>query len=283
MTSSPTTVDPKRLRLLMQILNRGNAFIYHCFSEPVAGVFMRTNGISTLVCRIEQSEIDVLAASNAVTPYARTARGVRYRPEINTDIPQTQRDRRRSPTAADRRKSKFLEAEKFFCTGKNSEPQAMTVNLGESPLGWLSKRRDAEGRPFLSKVEVEAGERLRADFERAHFAPSLTQDWRKFMAAGASEGSGASAQERSLDSGSEAAKERVMTALGALGPGLSDVAFRTCCFLEGLETVEKHMAWSARSGKIVLKIALQRLAQHYDFTMPPSEHGGISTLRISAP
>jgi hypothetical protein len=45
----------------------------------------------------------------------------------------------------------------------------------------------------------------------------------------------------------------------ALGPGLSDVVMRVCCFLEGLETTERRLGWSARSGKVVLKIGLQRL------------------------
>ena len=60
-----------------------------------------------------------------------------------------------------------------------------------------------------------------------------------------------------------AARDRVAAALRALGPGLGDVALRCCCYLEGLETAEKRMGWSARSGKIVLRIALQRLKAHY--------------------
>ena len=38
----------------------------------------------------------------------------------------------------------------------------------------------------------------------------------------------------------------------------------TLCYLEGLETTEQKLGWAARSGKIVLRIALQRLRRHYD-------------------
>jgi hypothetical protein len=54
-----------------------------------------------------------------------------------------------------------------------------------------------------------------------------------------------------------------LQAIKDLGPGLSDVALRCCCLREGLETTEKRMGWSARSGKVVLRIALQRLSLFY--------------------
>ena len=63
-------------------------------------------------------------------------------------------------------------------------------------------------------------------------------------------------------------RDRVSAVLRDLGPGLGDVALRVCCFLEGLETAERRMGWSARSGKVVLKIALQRLAEHYGYAGP---------------
>ncbi len=69
---------------------------------------------------------------------------------------------------------------------------------------------------------------------------------------------------RRAASGSQAARDRLAMALGALGPGLGDVALRCCCFLEGLEAAEQRMGWSARSGKIVLRIALMQLKLHYD-------------------
>ena len=64
--------------------------------------------------------------------------------------------------------------------------------------------------------------------------------------------------------GPQDARDRVSEALRALGPGLADVVLRVCCFLEGIEAAERRMGWASRSGKVVLRIALQRLAAHYD-------------------
>jgi hypothetical protein len=133
------------------------------------------------------------------------------------------------------------------------------VNLGESPLGWLASRRGADGAPFLAQDEVEAGERLRDDFESAQMGPRVTQDWRGFLTprdGGRGPGGGPA-------EGPMHARDRLSRALADLGPGLADVALRACCFLEGLEATERRMGWSARSGKVVLKIALQRLSLHY--------------------
>jgi hypothetical protein len=38
---------------------------------------------------------------------------------------------------------------------------------------------------------------------------------------------------------------------------------RVCCFLEGIESAEKALGWPSRSGKLVLGLALDRLARHY--------------------
>ncbi|MGG7565016.1 DUF6456 domain-containing protein [Rhodovulum sp. DZ06] len=136
----------------------------------------------------------------------------------------------------------------------------MQVNMGETPLGWLARRKGADGRPFLTAEEVVAGERLREDFERAQAGPKIAQDWSRFLASVDESARGAG---RGPAEGPAAARERLAQALEALGPGLNDAALRACCFLEGLEATERRMGWAARSGKVVLKIALGRLAQHY--------------------
>lgn len=138
-------------------------------------------------------------------------------------------------------------------------------NVAESPLAALSRRRDRDGEPFLSAELVAAGERLREDFELAQMGPRVTQNWDRFLTAGTDRGQfGAGGPGGLSGGGPDAARARVAAALSELGPGLGDMVLRVCCFLEGLETAEKRMGWSARSGKIVLRIALLRLRRYYD-------------------
>lgn len=135
-------------------------------------------------------------------------------------------------------------------------------NVAESPVSMLARRRGPDGKPFLEDALVAAGERLREDFETAQMGPRVAQNWDRFLT-GRDRGAFAP-DDNAPARGPEAARERVHAALRDLGPGLGDVALRVCCFLEGLELTEKHMGWSARSGKIVLRIALQRLKRHYE-------------------
>ncbi len=145
---------------------------------------------------------------------------------------------------------------------EDGRQRKVRYNLAESPLVALSRRRDKDGEPFLSEGLVGAGERLREDFELAQLGHRLNQHWDEFL--------NGSIEITGLDDGKpvpaavENARERVKAALEALGPGLGDVALRCCCYLEGLESAERRMGWSARSGKIVLRIALQRLRLHYE-------------------
>lgn len=143
---------------------------------------------------------------------------------------------------------------------EDGRPRPVACNLAESPVTLLARRRDRDGRPFLAPELVAAAERLREDFELAQIGPRVAQNWDRFLTGGdrGSFGGGGPAE------GPRAARDRVAAALRELGPGLGDVALRCCCFLEGLEATERRMGWSARSGKVVLRIALTRLRRHYD-------------------
>lgn len=140
-------------------------------------------------------------------------------------------------------------------------PRRMRYNLAESPFAALARRRDKDGKLFLEPDLVAAGERLREDFELAQMGPRVAQNWDRFLTAG---DRGAIQPDSGPGEGSTRARARVAAALRDLGPGLGDVVLRCCCYLEGLEVAEKRMGWSARSGKIVLRIALARLKRHYE-------------------
>ena len=141
-------------------------------------------------------------------------------------------------------------------------PRKLRYNLAESPVSALGRRRDKDGKPFLEPELVQAAERLREDFEAAQMGPRVTQNWDRFLTAGDRGGF----RPDTGGGGSGAARDRVAVALRDLGPGLGDVVLRVCCFLEGIEAAERRMGWAARSGKIVLRIALMRLRRHYDET-----------------
>jgi hypothetical protein len=127
--------------------------------------------------------------------------------------------------------------------------------MAESPILALSRRKGPDGKPFLSEGLVGAAERLREEYELAQSRGGpVTLDEDTTIPKGCT----------LTAPGAEMARVRVARALADLGPGLSDVALHSCCRLEGMETLEKRMGWAARSGKIVLRIALQRLRRYYD-------------------
>ncbi len=134
----------------------------------------------------------------------------------------------------------------------------VATNAAESPLAWLATRKDRDGSPFLDHAQRSAGERLARDHSRGHHADRVTQSWDASGVRGSARRDGLSAGEGAL-----AARRRVEAALSAVGPGLADVLVAVCCEEIGLEAAEKRLGWPQRSGKVVLKLALDRLAAHY--------------------
>lgn len=136
------------------------------------------------------------------------------------------------------------------------EPLYATVNVAESPLSWL--RSHAGGRA-LSAEEFAAGELLRDDFTRARMTATMTANWERPVSGGQR---GVNRVEEAADQ-AIAARKRFAAALASVGPGLSDVLVSVCCELRGLEECERRLQWPRRSAKLVLRIALERLARHY--------------------
>ena len=137
------------------------------------------------------------------------------------------------------------------------------VNLGETPLGRLRRRKGPDGKPLLTDHQFDAGERLREDFTKAQLTPKITSDLS--LPPGQKTRRGPSTA-LNIQDVALAARDRVHNALQAVGSGLSDVLLEVCCLLNGLEQMEQNLGWPRRSGKVVLLIALDRLADHYGLT-----------------
>ena len=131
--------------------------------------------------------------------------------------------------------------------------RSVTVNLAESPLGWLKSRG------HVSPRQYEAGDRLREDWERAQYAPGVTMRW---DASGIG-GGGRAPEAMSASDAQIAARRRFDEAVAEVGGGLSDVLWRVVCAGEGMRDAERALGWPARAGKLVLSLALDRLADHY--------------------
>ena len=130
----------------------------------------------------------------------------------------------------------------------------VTVNVQESPLGWLRSRGHVDARQF------EAGQRLRADYEMASLGARVTMRW---DTSPRSRGRGEAPQGMDPTLAQIAAKRRFDAGVAAVGAGLRDVLWRVVCAGEGLAVAEKGLGWPARAGKLVLGLALDRLADHY--------------------
>ncbi len=175
----------------------------------------------------------------------------------------------------------WLEGRAALVTGRKAESRSREVTdpdgishrirvTDESPLDWLARRKDGNGKPYLSREEVMAGERLRRDYESGMLGAKVTASWDPALTCSSgrrTEGvakDGLNLSERAL-----AARERVHAALTHVGPGLDEILLEVCCLSRGLEAAERRLGWPRRSARLVLRMALSRLAEHYGLMQKP--------------
>ncbi len=139
--------------------------------------------------------------------------------------------------------------------GQDGRLQPVQVNTQEGTLGrWAA---------HLDPSELAAAERFCADYARSSLHQQTTRNWDLT----------APARQKGWRGGPDAAplaamaaKDRVMDALSAVGTGLEPVLVAVCIRGEGISAVERRFGWAQRSGRTVLKLALQQLARHYGIT-----------------
>ena len=132
--------------------------------------------------------------------------------------------------------------------------RTVAVNIGESPLAWL------HARGHLTDRQYRAGDLLRADWERAGLAPQVTMRWDAAPTQGGRKGAGRPSDPTLAQL---SARERFHAGIAAAGPGLADILWRVACAGEGLAAAERALGWPSRAGKLVLTLALDRVAAWY--------------------
>jgi hypothetical protein len=128
------------------------------------------------------------------------------------------------------------------------------VNAAESPLALLRRRQ------MIGVVQFEAGDKLRRDYTIGQLTPRMGVDYSAPV--------GGRSFRPDLAETVLAARQRFNRALCAAGPGLAEVLFDVCCYLMTLDECEKNHAWPRGSARVVLSLALDRLAGHYGMTAP---------------
>ena len=98
------------------------------------------------------------------------------------------------------------------------------------------------------------------DWERSQLPPNVTMSW---DAAPIARGRGGAPAGADLSASQLDARRRFEAAVASAGPGLSDILWRIVCAGEGMRDAETALGWPARAGKLVLTMALDRLALYY--------------------
>jgi hypothetical protein len=157
-------------------------------------------------------------------------------------------------------KRQLLDADAFAAQHRlpAPHPDGTERNLAESPLARLAAVTPGTP-PFLAPHQVEAGERVRKLAERAQLQPRVTMSYSAAHTAGG-KGSGTAAE---ISDMAASARRALNDMARILPPDCAGVVFDVCGLLKGLQIVEQERGWPRRSAKLVLRIGLEQLAQHF--------------------
>ena len=162
----------------------------------------------------------------------------------------------------------------FRCGAAATKPISNDL---ESPLARLVLLKSPDGQPYIDRQQYEAGERLRRDFERTQLAARTTANYDASTVSGGRHWQMGDNTIARLTDNAIAARQRLHAALEAVGPELSGMIYHVCCLAGGLEQAEQRLELPRRAGKVVLALALTRLARHYGLK-PDMKHAGPRTI-----
>lgn len=233
--------DDARLRRARTLLGRAGAWI-DAADGTAYPLRLSPDRRRRAPMRLTEAELAALIA----------APGLRPRPDggwTPRTSPTERPDRAGRPGVVEGRRTVIL---------SDSRSASLPANLGQCPLARLAQRRDTDGRPLLSPAQHAAGERLRAEAERARAGPSLTMRWDALPRTA----SGSTAR-REPSGAALAASGRLARALAAVRPRCRPLVERVCLAWTGLQAAEVELGLRRRQGRDLLRLGLTDLARHY--------------------
>ncbi|NNM72671.1 DUF6456 domain-containing protein [Enterovirga aerilata] len=250
--SNSATLSKAARRLLAALAEPGASAIPDPSREGMLILRGARHGISIGRGCVEEKVCRELQAHDLVT------RGEAGRAVVISETGRRHLRRGEAPRAESAFQQQHAEIETATITDETG-PAKVALNAAESPLDWLRRRRDRDGKPLIDAACHEAGERLRRDLTFGGLLPSITARWEGSIGSG---GAGPRDPAAAADA-VVAARQRVRNALAAVGQDFADLLLDLCGFLKGLETIERERRWPPRSAKVVVRLALRRLAEHY--------------------
>ncbi len=254
--TGPTGTDslPREARRLLTALGQPESWAMVDPTDPASVlVHRRRSGISVGAGRFATAAAEALVRQDLAC-WERAASG---RKALSlTDVGKAHLRRASAPEAdtaffGQHRETDLADVE------TETGPARVRVDAEESPLDWLRRRKGRTGEPMIDEASYQAGERLRTDIMLAGLLPGVTARWDGMPRSGGPAAPG-EATDRMV-----AARQRLRNAFDAIGSDFSDLLLDLCGFLKGLEQIERERQWPPRSGKVVVRLALARLAEHY--------------------
>ncbi|NRA86216.1 MAG: hypothetical protein HRU28_02235 [Rhizobiales bacterium] len=145
--------------------------------------------------------------------------------------------------------------------GKKANAAYVELKGDYSPILKLYNRQKNLNNKYLVEQHVQAGQKLFKLFSKANLQPNITMNWDKLESVPQNHYTGE--KEQPFGEQVYIARKQLYESLAYVGEEYAAILVEICLFANGLEATEKAMNWPARSGKLLLTMALDKLAKHY--------------------
>lgn len=162
-------------------------------------------------------------------------------------------------TIAQNSQSRQMGASDFANVASQHAEQHSSADL--APLFKLYNRQRNMAHKYLSETHLRAGQKLFDQFVKANLRPNVTMNWENLQSVKQSHHTGN--KDMGFSETTYIARRELYESLSHVGQEFSAILVEICLFGNGLEATEKAMNWPARSAKLLLTMALDRLAEYY--------------------